>query len=245
MINALFAIINNIYFSSISLYQYLYQGLIIDMPCFVNITLTDIARISRAGLLQQGLEIEVSQKLARDLSIKTPSVKQFVRNLSGGNQQKVVLAKWLFADMDVLIFDEPTRGIDVGAKYEIYLLLWKLAAAGKSIIIVSSDLPELMGICHRILVFSNGSIAGELDRGEFDQEQILALVQPVMDTIQFSEPEQMPLFLHIMINSVLGYFLVTVSNRAENFDQQEIATALTRMILSYFSSIQDPASNPF
>ena len=151
------------------------QGLIIDMPCFVNITLTDIARISRAGLLQQGLENEVSQKLVQDLSIKTPSVKQWVRNLSGGNQQKVVLAKWLFADMDVLIFDEPTRGIDVGAKYEIYLLLWKLAAAGKSIIIVSSDLPELMGICHRILVFSNGSIAGELDRGEFDQEQILAL----------------------------------------------------------------------
>lgn len=151
------------------------QGLIIDMPCFVNITLTDIARISRAGLLQQGLENEVSQKLVRDLSIKTPSVKQSVRNLSGGNQQKVVLAKWLFADMDVLIFDEPTRGIDVGAKYEIYMLLWKLVAAGKSIVIVSSDLPELMGICHRILVFSNGSITGELDRGNFDQEQILSL----------------------------------------------------------------------
>jgi ribose transport system ATP-binding protein len=151
------------------------QGLIIDMPCFVNITLTDIARISRAGLLQQGLENELSQKLARDLAIKTPSVKQFVRNLSGGNQQKVVLAKWLFADLDILIFDEPTRGIDVGAKYEIYMLLWKLAAAGKSIIIVSSDLPELMGICHRILVFSNGSITGELDREEFDQEQILSL----------------------------------------------------------------------
>jgi len=151
------------------------QGLIIDMPCFVNITLTDIARISRAGLLQQGLENETSQKLVRDLAIKTPSVKQFVRNLSGGNQQKVVLAKWLFADMDILIFDEPTRGIDVGAKYEIYMLLWKLAAAGKSIIIVSSDLPELMGICHRILVFSNGCITGELDRGEFDQEQILSL----------------------------------------------------------------------
>ena len=151
------------------------QGLIIDMPCFVNITLTDIARISRAGLLQQGLENKLSQKLVRDLAIKTPSVNQFVRNLSGGNQQKVVVAKWLFADMDILIFDEPTRGIDVGAKYEIYLLLWKLAAAGKSIIIVSSDLPELMGICHRILVFSNGSITGELDRKEFDQKQILSL----------------------------------------------------------------------
>ncbi len=151
------------------------QGLIIDMPCFVNITLTDLARISRAGLLQQGLEDQISQKLVRDLAIKTPSVKQWVRNLSGGNQQKVVLAKWLFAEMDVLIFDEPTRGIDVGAKYEIYMLLWKLVAAGKSIIIVSSDLPELMGICHRILVFSNGNIAGELERGQFDQEQVLSL----------------------------------------------------------------------
>ncbi len=151
------------------------QGLIIDMPCFANITLTDLARVSRAGLLQQGLENEVSQKLVRDLAIKTPSIKQWVRNLSGGNQQKVVLAKWLFAEMDVLIFDEPTRGIDVGAKYEIYMLLWKLVAAGKSIIIVSSDLPELVGICHRILVFSNGSITGELDRGKFDQEQILSL----------------------------------------------------------------------
>ena len=151
------------------------QGLVIDMPCFVNITLTDLAQISRAGLLQQDLENEVSEKFVRDLSIKTPTVRQWVRNLSGGNQQKVVVAKWLFADMDVLIFDEPTRGIDVGAKYEIYMLLWKLAAAGKSIIIVSSDLPELMGICHRILVFSDGSITGELDRGKFDQTQILSL----------------------------------------------------------------------
>ena len=150
------------------------QGLIIDMPCFVNITITDLSRISRAGLLQQGLETEAAQKLVRDLTIKTPSVGQWVRNLSGGNQQKVVLAKWLFADMDVLIFDEPTRGIDIGAKYEIYMLLWKLAAAGKSIIIVSSDIPELIGICHRILVFSNGTITGELDRERFDQEQILS-----------------------------------------------------------------------
>jgi ribose transport system ATP-binding protein len=98
-----------------------------------------------------------------------------VRNLSGGNQQKVVVAKWLFRNTDILIFDEPTRGIDVGAKYEIYLLLWKLAAIGKSILIVSSDLPELLGICHRILVFSNGKIAGEVPRSEFNQERILSL----------------------------------------------------------------------
>jgi ribose transport system ATP-binding protein len=103
------------------------------------------------------------------------SLDQWVSNLSGGNQQKVVLAKWLFRDTDVLIFDEPTRGIDVGAKYEIYLLLWKLANLGKAIIIVSSDLPEILGICHRILVFSNGKITGEVDRREFDQEKILSM----------------------------------------------------------------------
>ena len=98
-----------------------------------------------------------------------------MRYLSGGNQQKVVLAKWLFRQPEVLIFDEPTRGIDVGAKYEIYMLLWKLAAEGKGIIIVSSDLPELLGICHRIVVFSNWKIAGEVLRPDFSQERILAL----------------------------------------------------------------------
>jgi ribose transport system ATP-binding protein len=87
----------------------------------------------------------------------------------------VVLAKWLFRDAEILIFDEPTRGIDVGAKYEIHLLLWKLAGLGKAIVLISSDLPELMGVCHRILVFSNGKISGELQRGEFNQERILSL----------------------------------------------------------------------
>ena len=86
-----------------------------------------------------------------------------------------MVAKWLFRDADVLIFDEPTRGIDVGAKYEIYLLLWRLAALGKAMIIVSSDLPELLGICHRILVFSDGKISGEVNRSEFNQERILSL----------------------------------------------------------------------
>ena len=109
------------------------------------------------------------------MGIKMSSIDQWVSNLSGGNQQKVVLAKWLFRDADVLIFDEPTRGIDVGAKYEIYLLLWKLAKLGKAIIIVSSDLPEILGICHRIIVFSNGNITGEVNRREFDQEKILSM----------------------------------------------------------------------
>ncbi len=151
------------------------QGLILDMNVYANITLTDFAQVARAGFLNREAEQRDAKRLVDDLAIKTPSVNQLVRNLSGGNQQKVVLAKWLFRHTDILIFDEPTRGIDVGAKYEIYLLLWKLAAEGKGIIIVSSDLPELMGICHRIVVFSNGQIAGEVERAAFNQEAILSL----------------------------------------------------------------------
>jgi ribose transport system ATP-binding protein len=151
------------------------QGLILDMPCYVNITLTDLAQVSASGLLQKRAETAAAATLVDELAIKTPSINKWVRYLSGGNQQKVVLAKWLFRQPEVLIFDEPTRGIDVGAKYEIYTLLWKLAAAGKGIIIVSSDLPELLGICHRIVVFSNWAVAGEVSRPEFSQERILAL----------------------------------------------------------------------
>ena len=150
------------------------QGLILDMPCDSNITITDLSKVSNFGLLDRQEEQVRAQSLVKDLSVRTPSVSQLVRNLSGGNQQKVVIAKWLYRKAEVLIFDEPTRGIDVGAKYEIYLLLWRLAAEGKSVVVVSSELPELLGICHRLLVFSNGKISGELDRSEFDQERVLA-----------------------------------------------------------------------
>jgi ribose transport system ATP-binding protein len=166
------------------------QGLILEMPCYLNITLTDLAQVSQAGLLHNAVERRAAQKLVDDLAIKTPSVNQWVQNLSGGNQQKVVIAKWLFRDADILIFDEPTRGIDVGAKYEIYLLLWKLAAAGKAIIIVSSDMPELLGICHRILVFSDGKISGDVGRADFDQEHILALAY--QEYIQPTETKRRP-----------------------------------------------------
>ena len=151
------------------------QGLILDMPCFANVTLTDLARVSRAGLLHNAAERADTAVLVEELAIKTPSVAQLVRNLSGGNQQKIVIAKWLFRQAEVLLFDEPTRGIDVGARYEIYTLLWKLAADGKGMIIVSSDLPELMGVSHRILVFSNGRMTGEVQRADFSQERILSL----------------------------------------------------------------------
>jgi ribose transport system ATP-binding protein len=151
------------------------QGLILDMSVTVNVTLTDLARVSRAGLLQPDAERRAAERLSAELNVKTPSVGQLVRNLSGGNQQKVVIAKWLFRDADVLIFDEPTRGIDVGARYEIYGLLWDLAAAGKGIVLVSSDLEELLGLCHRVLVFSAGRITGEVARADFSQERILSL----------------------------------------------------------------------
>jgi ribose transport system ATP-binding protein len=150
------------------------QGLILDMPCTANVTITDLARVSRAGLLSGAAERGATQELVTELDIKTPSLDQLVANLSGGNQQKVVIAKWLFRRAEVLVCDEPTRGIDVGARFEIYELLWRLAAGGKGIVIVSSDLPELMGICHRVLVFSNGRITGDVPRAEFSQERILA-----------------------------------------------------------------------
>lgn len=144
------------------------------MNIAVNITLADLAKVSKKGFLLQQEERDAAVRLVEETGTKTPSIDQVVRNLSGGNQQKVVLGKWLFRDAEVLIFDEPTRGIDVGARYEIYLLLWKLARMGKAIIVVSSDLDELIGVSHRILVFSNGKITGELTRDDFDQEKILS-----------------------------------------------------------------------
>ncbi|MGO4566954.1 sugar ABC transporter ATP-binding protein [Rhizobium sp. 2YAF20] len=151
------------------------QGLMLDMTCAQNSTITDLRKISRNGLILKKVEDSNSRRLVQELRIKTPSIHQAVRTFSGGNQQKVVIAKWLFRGPRVLIFDEPTRGIDVGAKAEIYELVWKLAAAGKGILVVSSDLPELMGICHRIIVLSAGKIAGEVAREEFDESRILSL----------------------------------------------------------------------
>lgn len=151
------------------------QGLALDMPCSLNMTLTDPKRISARGFINRQQEREVAEKLVKDLEVKTPSINQLVRNFSGGNQQKVVIAKWLFCGGKVFIFDEPTRGIDVGAKYEIYNLMWELAESGKGLVMISSDMPELLGLCHRILVFSDGEIVGEVQRKDFDQEKILHL----------------------------------------------------------------------
>src|SRR5207249_10401485 len=122
-----------------------------------------------------GPEREIARNFARDLSVRTPTIEETVQNLSGGNQQKVVLAKWLFTDSKILIFDEPTRGIDVGAKTEIYQLMNALAKRGVAIIMISSELPEVLGMSDRILVMHEGVIAGELSRAEATQEKIMHL----------------------------------------------------------------------
>ena len=167
------------------------QGLILDMSCTVNVSMANLPKVSRQGLMDFNEEKEATLKYIDELSIKTPSVDKWVRFLSGGNQQKLVLAKWLYRDSRILIFDEPTRGIDVGAKYEIYMLLWKLAELGKSIIVISSDLPEIMGISHRIVVFSNGKISGEIMRDSFNQEKILSMAyQEYLSTNSEKEAEE-------------------------------------------------------
>jgi ribose transport system ATP-binding protein len=118
---------------------------------------------------------EVANRYVKALSIKTPSIQQKVKNLSGGNQQKVIIGKWLTANTDILIFDEPTRGIDVGAKSEIYHLLNNLAHEGKGIIMISSELPEILRMSHRIAVMCEGRITGELQSEGATQEKIMAL----------------------------------------------------------------------
>ena len=129
--------------------------------------------LGKLGVVNKGKTHETGEHYVEALSIKTPSLQQRVKNLSGGNQQKVVIGKWLTADTDVLIFDEPTRGIDVGAKSEIYKLLNELARQGKSIIMISSELPEILRMSHRIVVMCEGRITGELSAAEATQEKIM------------------------------------------------------------------------
>ena len=150
-------------------------GLVLGMAVRENISLANLGRLSMLGFVLRRKEREAANQLVEDLSIKTPSVEQSVQNLSGGNQQKVVLAKWLFTQSRVLIFDEPTRGIDVGAKTEIYQLMNRLVEQGVAIIMISSELPEIMGMSDRIIVMHEGEIAGEMSREEATQEKIMHL----------------------------------------------------------------------
>jgi len=151
-------------------------GLVVGMDVANNISMASMKQfLTGLGIVDDKKITETAKKQVEMLSVKTPSVKQRVRNLSGGNQQKVVIAKWLTADTDVLIFDEPTRGIDVGAKSEIYKLLNELARQGKSIIMISSELEEILRMSHRIVVMCEGRITGELSSAEATQEKIMQL----------------------------------------------------------------------
>lgn len=149
------------------------QGVVLSMVVRENITLANLDGVSRAGQLKLAAERRVAKQYVEALRIATPSVDQETVNLSGGNQQKVVLAKWLYSASRVLIVDEPTRGIDVGAKAEIYSLLHQLVQRGSTILMISSELPELIGMSDRILVMHEGRIAGELSRDQFSEEAIM------------------------------------------------------------------------
>ncbi len=151
------------------------QGLVLGMAVRENNTLANLGSLSVAGFIKRKAERSAAEEYKQSLSIKTPTIEQTVQNLSGGNQQKVVLAKWLFTGSKILIFDEPTRGIDVGAKSEIYKLMNELAATGVAIIMISSELPEVLGMSDRILVMHEGRITGELSRAEATQEKIMTL----------------------------------------------------------------------
>ena len=150
-------------------------GLNLGMTVMENITLASLGACSNKGMINPNDEIQMAEKYKNDLRIKTSDINQKVINLSGGNQQKVALSKWLMTEPQVLILDEPTRGIDVGAKNEIYKLINQLSAEGYGILVISSELTELLGICDRIMVMSEGSITGILDSKEATQEEIMAL----------------------------------------------------------------------
>ena len=150
------------------------NGLILSNPIRVNTTLANMAGVCDKGVIDYDKEYAVAEDYRHKLRTKCPTVEQNVGNLSGGNQQKVLLAKWMFTDPEVLILDEPTRGIDVGAKYEIYQLILDLANKGKTVIMVSSEMPELLGLCHRIMVLSGGKLAGTVN-GDSSQEEIMTL----------------------------------------------------------------------
>jgi putative multiple sugar transport system ATP-binding protein len=151
------------------------DGLILMQDVKQNITLANLKQISNRGVVDENKEINLANEYKDSLGIKTPSIEQKVGNLSGGNQQKVSLGKWLFVQPDVLILDEPTRGIDVGAKYEIYTIMNRLVEQGMSIIMISSELPEILGMSDRVYVVSSGRIAGEMPTAEATQEKIMEL----------------------------------------------------------------------
>ncbi|MGI6160572.1 MAG: multiple monosaccharide ABC transporter ATP-binding protein [Christensenellales bacterium] len=151
-------------------------GLIAMQDVKKNLTITNLKRVSNRSIIDENKEINEAERLTKEFGVRCQSINQIVRTLSGGNQQKVVLAKWMFSEPELLILDEPTRGIDVGAKYEIYTIINELVAQGKGVLVISSELPELLGICDRIYIMNKGRINGEMSVKEAAQETIMKLL---------------------------------------------------------------------
>lgn len=151
-------------------------GLILDEPIVRNTTLANLEKVAGRGVINKAQEQKVAEDYRAAMNVRTPSVFQTTGNLSGGNQQKVVLSKWLFTDPKVLILDEPTRGIDVGAKYEIYGIINGLAAEGRGVLMISSEMPELLGMCDRIYIMNEGELVGELNAADATQERIMSFI---------------------------------------------------------------------
>lgn len=149
------------------------NGLILDENIVKNISLASLDKLSKNGVMNEFLEAEKAETYRQKLRIKTPSIWQKVGNLSGGNQQKVVLSKWMLSEPDILFLDEPTRGIDVGSKYEIYTIIQELADMGKGVCIISSELPEILGMCNRIYAMNEGQLTGEILQKDATQEIIM------------------------------------------------------------------------
>ena len=146
-----------------------------------NINMPIYERISKASVINSGTERSTAEKYRTEIQIKCPNINQLVKNLSGGNQQKVILGKWLAADSQLIIFDEPTRGIDVGAKYEIYKLINDLVESGRSVLMISSEMEELIGMSDRIIVLAEGQMTGELTKEEFNADTIMAYASAIVD----------------------------------------------------------------
>jgi putative multiple sugar transport system ATP-binding protein len=152
------------------------NGLVLSQSIKINTSLANLNAIASKSVIDADKEYAVAEEYRDKLKIKTPTVEQLVGNLSGGNQQKVLLAKWMFANPDIMILDEPTRGIDVGAKYEIYCIINDLAAAGKCVLMISSELPEVLGMSDRIYIMNAGKLLGEMKAKDATQENIMAMI---------------------------------------------------------------------
>ncbi len=158
------------------------NGLILGESIRFNTTLARLDKVCKHGIIDRDREVQQAERMKEEMGTKTPTIEQSIGNLSGGNQQKALLGKWMFTEPDVLIMDEPTRGIDVGAKYEIYCLINEMVSKGKSVVMISSELPELLGMCDRIYVMNEGRLLAEVSAAEATQESIMGYI--IRDTVR-------------------------------------------------------------